>query len=149
MTPIKQQQQGFTLIELMIVVAIIGILAAIAIPAYQDYIARSQMSEAIELVGGLKTPVEEMYGSTGSLALLDVTPATTPYRITGKYVSTVGKSGAGNNVYTATMKSTGTSAKIQGATLEFTYNTTTGIWSCGTGGGTLTTGSPYLPSSCN
>lgn len=55
----KSNQQGFTLIELMIVVAIIGILAAIAIPAYQDYIARSQASEGVSLAGGLKTAAAE------------------------------------------------------------------------------------------
>ncbi|MFM7461066.1 MAG: pilin [Burkholderiales bacterium] len=53
----KQIQQGFTLIELMIVVAIIGILAAVAIPAYQDYTAKAQTTEAINLMGGLKGPV--------------------------------------------------------------------------------------------
>lgn len=58
-------QKGFTLIELMIVVAIIGILAAIAIPQYQDYTARSQASEAVTLLGGAKTPVEEFILTKG------------------------------------------------------------------------------------
>ena len=60
------KQQGFTLIELMIVVAIIGILAAIAIPQYQNYIARSQFSEAPTLLSAAQTPVEEQYLRTGN-----------------------------------------------------------------------------------
>src|SRR5690349_22230980 len=60
-----RQAKGFTLIELMIVVAIIGILAAIAIPAYQDYIARAQASEAVQLLAGGKTPLYEFFANEG------------------------------------------------------------------------------------
>ena len=62
----KKIQQGFTLIELMIVVAIIGILAAIAIPAYQDYTIRSQVTEGLNLASAVKAGVSEFYANAGS-----------------------------------------------------------------------------------
>jgi len=61
----KKMQQGFTLIELMIVIAIIGILAAVALPAYQDYTTRAKVSEGLTLASGLKTAITETFQSAG------------------------------------------------------------------------------------
>ena len=71
----KHLQKGFTLIELMIVVAIIGILAAIAVPAYQDYTIRSRVSEGASLAGATKTAIDVMFSETGNLSGIPTTPA--------------------------------------------------------------------------
>jgi len=86
----KQIQKGFTLIELMIVVAIIGILAAIAIPAYQDYTIRSQVSEGLAMAGAAKAAVAETFAQNGAWPADNAAAGIgTATEITGKYVDSI------------------------------------------------------------
>ena len=137
-------KKGFTLIELMIVVAIIGILAAVAIPAYQDYIARSQVSEAVNLTAGGKTPLAEYYADKG---IWPSTASDIMGNVAGKYVSVISIT-VGNTISTAitltgTMKSAGVNSAIQSSTLTVT-SLDGKMWDC-TGG---TIGAKYRPAAC-
>jgi len=144
----KRVQQGFTLIELMIVVAIIGILAAVALPAYQDYVTRAQVSEAAELAGGLKSPVAEHAANTGAWPSGFVAPGGTPTAteltatLAGKY-ATISSPMTGTfpaGTITATM----TSGQASGGTLTFVTADGGATWNCT--GGTIV--SKYRPQAC-
>ena len=140
-----KKQQGFTLIELMIVVAIIGILAAIAIPAYQDYTIRAQVSEGLNLAAGAKAAVTEFYQDRGVWPTGNVEAgiATNPADINGNYVQSVA---VANSVVTVTY---GVNAHqvITGQTLLLTAADAVGsvTWDCTSGGGIQ---AKHLPAAC-
>lgn len=127
-----QMQKGFTLIELMIVVAIIGILAAIALPAYQDYTARSQMSEALSLAGGARTAVTEFWTTEGKFPSTNASAGLAGASdITGNYVASVNVGTTAGQII-ATMKNTGVASGIGNSTLTLSAVTTAGSieWVC-------------------
>jgi type IV pilus assembly protein PilA len=172
----KTVQKGFTLIELMIVIAIIGILAAIAIPAYQNYTIRSQVTEGLSLADGWKTSISEYYAQFGSFPTGSATTATAgKVAVTGasvgKYVGaiTVVAGGQIQVVYTGSQANAKLSVAA-GNQLSFTPGLDTNndvIWICGTAstptGVTLGDGTTagavsttttsvtaaYLPTSCH
>jgi|SRR5690554_4717790 len=140
-------QQGFTLIELMIVVAIIGILAAVAIPAYQDYIARSQVSEAFSMSSGAKTAIAEYGQINGIYPGAATDPKAADLAVGGQYADAAVADDTG--IITITFKAVGdVNANIAGKTVTLTppaLNTdpTSFDFSC-----TSTIAQKYLPKSC-
>ena len=143
----KKIQQGFTLIELMIVVAIIGILAAIAIPAYQDYTIRAQVSEGLAITSAAKVAVTEFWQDRGrfppSAASAGLPANATD--IAGKYVSQVALGNA-NGLLTVTYGQPAANQALAGGTLQLQATTSAGAvnWVC-TGNGI---DASHLPSSC-
>ncbi|RQP24493.1 pilin [Piscinibacter terrae] len=154
----KRVQQGFTLIELMIVVAIIGILAAVALPAYQDYTKRAKVSEAILAASACRTTITEVYQSASSGGL----PAagawgceSTSGTAQSKYVASVVTTGTGIIQVTSQNVGTGADGIVELAPCTETTGTTctapaaggtVKAWRCG--GGTTTVLAKFLPGSC-
>jgi type IV pilus assembly protein PilA len=157
---LKQIQKGFTLIELMIVIAIIGILAAIAIPAYQNYTIRAQITEGLTLADGWKTAIAEYYANVGTMPAAIINLAGTSQSI-GKYESAITISGGSILI----QYGNAANAKINGSTLgliPYTNANNDVLWQCGlagapasgsatnVGGAAATTLLPqYLPTSCH
>lgn len=144
----KAIQKGFTLIELMIVIAIVGILAAVALPAYQDYTARAQMSEALTLAEGQKSAVVEYYSDNGTFPNSNTSAGiAASNEIKGKYVASVKVEGnASVASITATMNSSNVNKDIKGKTLVLvgTQNSGSFSWECKKG----SVDEKFLPSTC-
>jgi len=128
-----RKQQGFTLIELMIVVAIIGILAAIAIPAYQDYTVRAKVSEGMNLASAAKLGVAEYYQSVGTIPETNATAGIAASgSIRGNNVSSVAV-GTGGAITITYSNDTNIQDNTLILTPDFTTNAGSITWTC-TGG---------------
>ena len=152
----KRVQQGFTLIELMIVVAIIGILAAVALPAYQDYTKRAKMSEVILAASACRTTITEVYQSGSQSTVSAGNWGCESTTSSSKYVTSVATDANGKITVTAQGIGTGIDGNVvtlvpanaSSAALTYTPGTTINRWICGASAMGTTIEAKYLPGSC-
>jgi type IV pilus assembly protein PilA len=142
---VGMKQQGFTLIELMIVVAIIGILAAIAIPQYQNYVARTQVAEAFNLFGTIKTAIGVYYNTEGKFPTSNI-KAGAPENVSGKYVDSIETGAKGVVAITLKEEHLGVHDAIAGTSFKMTPSASGGTinWACNPN----TIDIKYLPGTC-
>ncbi|HEX2567112.1 MAG TPA: pilin [Burkholderiales bacterium] len=142
--------RGFTLLELMIVVAIVGVLAMMAVPTYFGYVTRAQVSEATDLLWAAKVPLAEYYVNNGKwpAAPGDVMSTTSGrYTAAVSYLGTPDDAPPGQVTLMATMSYLGISAEIRGGTLLLETSDGGSAWNC-TAGGDRPIARDYLPGAC-